>query len=120
MGGMPTVATLEEVTDLARRHSRLFVRWSGGPDADAARLGSDDLTGIRLPGLSANPLAAEPWWGERPLRSWIARRLNDYSHLKHDKGRAYSRGCWKAACECTVPTSSRSSPATARSHRGSK
>ena len=27
-----------------------------------------------------NPLAVEPWWGDRPLRLWIARRLYDYSH----------------------------------------
>jgi hypothetical protein len=32
---MPTVATLEEVTELARRRPRLFVRWSRGPGADA-------------------------------------------------------------------------------------
>ena len=44
------------------------------------------LTGVRLPGLSANPLAVEPWWDDRPLRLWIARRLYDYSHLKHEKG----------------------------------
>jgi len=86
MTGMPTVATLEEVTGLARRHPRLFVRWSRGPGADAARSSSDDLTGVPLPGLSANPLAVEPWWGDRPLGLWIARRLYDYSHLEHEKG----------------------------------
>ena len=83
---MPTVATLEEMTKLAREHSRLFVRWSRGPGADAAGPSCDDLTGVALPGLSANPLAVEPWWGDRPLRLWIARRLYDYSHLKHEKG----------------------------------
>jgi hypothetical protein len=46
----------------------------------------DDLTGVSLPGLSANPLAVEPWWDDRPLRLWVARRLYDYSHLKHEKG----------------------------------
>ena len=25
-------------------------------------------------------------WGDRPLRLWIARRLHDCSHLKHEKG----------------------------------
>ena len=86
MGGMPTVETLDELTELARRHPRLFVRWSRGPRADAAGGSSDDLTGVPLTGLSANPLAVEPWWGGRPLRLWIARRLYDYSHLKHEKG----------------------------------
>jgi hypothetical protein len=28
----------------------------------------------------------EPWWGDRSPRHWTARRLHDYSHLKHDKG----------------------------------
>lgn len=86
MTEMPAVETLDELTELARRHPALFVRWSRGPAADAAGTSSDDLTGERLPGLSANPLAVEPWWGDRPLRLWIARRLVDYSHLKHEKG----------------------------------
>ena len=85
MAEMPTMATLEELTELAWRHPRLFVRWSRGPDADAAGPSRDELTGARLPGLSASPLTVEPWWGDRPLRLWIARRLHDYSHLQHDK-----------------------------------
>lgn len=72
---MPVVQTLGELTELARRHPRMFVRWSRGPVADAAGRSSDDPTGEPLPGLSANPLAVEPWWGGRPLRLWIARRL---------------------------------------------
>lgn len=86
MAGMPTMATLDEVTKVAAGHPRLFVRWSRGPDADAAGRSSDDLTGVPLPGLSATPLAVEPWWDGRPLRLWIARRLYDYSHLEHEKG----------------------------------
>lgn len=86
MAGMPVVKTLDDLTELTRRHPQLFVRWSRGPDADAAGTSSDDLTGVRLTGLSANPLAVEQWWGDRPLRLWIARRLYDYSHLKHEKG----------------------------------
>ena len=86
MAEMPTVETLDELTELARRHPGMFVRWSRGPGADAAGKSLDDLTGEPLPGLSANPLGVEPWWGDRPLRLWIARRLFDYSHLKHEKG----------------------------------
>jgi Family of unknown function (DUF6098) len=86
MADMPTVKTLDELAELAQGCARLFVRWSRGPDADATGHSADDLTGEPLPGLSANPLAVEPWWGDRPLRLWIARRLFDYSHLKHDKG----------------------------------
>jgi hypothetical protein len=86
MPEMPTVDKLDELTELAQRCLRLFVRWSRGPSADVMGASCDDLTGIPLPGLSANPLAVEPWWGDRPLRLWIARRLYDYSHLKGEKG----------------------------------
>jgi hypothetical protein len=86
MAEMPTVETLDELTELARKYPGMFVRWSRGPAADATGKSLDDLTGEPLPGLSANPLAVEPWWGDRPLRLWIARRLFDYSHLKHEKG----------------------------------
>lgn len=85
-GEMPAVKTLDELTELAEEHPGMFVRWSRGPAADTAGQSLDDLTGEPLPGLSANPLAVEPWWDGRPLRLWIARRLFDYSHLKHEKG----------------------------------
>src|SRR5690242_12582452 len=85
-GGMPTVTTLGKLAELVRQHPRLFVRWSQGPDADARGPSTDELTGVPLPGLPASPLAVEPWWGDRPLRLWVARRLYDYSHLEHEKG----------------------------------
>jgi hypothetical protein len=85
MPEMPTVEALDELTELAQRCPGLFVRWSRGPSADVMGASCDDLTGVPLPGLSANPLAVEPWWSDRPLRLWIARRLYDYSHLKHEK-----------------------------------
>ena len=46
----------------------------------------DELTGVELPGLSANPLKVEPWWGDRPLDLWMARRLYDYRHLRRKRG----------------------------------
>ncbi|MER6491608.1 DUF6098 family protein [Streptomyces griseorubiginosus] len=85
--GLPVVRTLAELADLAGRCERLYVRWSRGPAVDLARSSStDDLTGLALPGLSANPLDMEEWWQGRPARLWVARRLYDYSHLPHDKG----------------------------------
>jgi hypothetical protein len=86
MTELRTIGTLEELAGLVDRCGSLFVRWSRGPEADAAGMSRDDLTGTRMPGLSANPLAVEEWWGRRSLRLWVARRLHDYSHLKHDKG----------------------------------
>jgi hypothetical protein len=83
---LSTIGTLDELSALVDQHESLFVRWSRGPEADVTGMSRDDLTGTRMPGLSANPLGVEEWWGQRSLRLWVARRLHDYSHLRHDKG----------------------------------
>ncbi|MEU3778216.1 DUF6098 family protein [Streptomyces sp. NPDC032472] len=81
-GAMPTVGSLDELVGLLASGRGLYVRRPVGPDADLPGLSSrDELTGAQLPGLSAGPLDAEPWWGDRPLRRWAARRLHDYAHL---------------------------------------
>jgi hypothetical protein len=72
----------------------LYVRWSLGPEVDLADGGAggcgqtsrDALTGIPLPGLSANPLRVERWWGDRSIRLWVARRLYDYRHMRDLRG----------------------------------
>jgi hypothetical protein len=58
-----------------------------------------DLAGVPLPGLSANPLRVEPWWGDRSLRLWLARRLYDYRHLRDLRGPGV-RPWVLAATEC--------------------
>ncbi|MFF5970675.1 DUF6098 family protein [Streptomyces sp. NPDC012769] len=79
---MATIGSLEELTELMAARRGLYVRWSLGPDVDLAGTRSrDGLTGVELPGLSANALDVEEWWGDRSLRTWAARRLYDYSHL---------------------------------------
>ncbi|MFF8831532.1 DUF6098 family protein [Streptomyces sp. NPDC015131] len=84
--GLPTVRSLEELGQLVVRRGRLYVRWSCGPDRDLGATRSvDELTGIPMPGLSANPLRVEEWWGDRSLRLWVARRLFDYCHLRADR-----------------------------------
>lgn len=84
---LPVVHTLDELTDLVDRHERIYVRWSRGPGTDlGAASSTDELTGVAMPGLSANPLDVEKWWEGRPLRLWVARRLYDYAHLPHEKG----------------------------------
>jgi hypothetical protein len=90
---MPTIEDLDEFStllDRSRGRDDLYVRWSQGPAADLAEDESgqssrDALTGIRLPGLSANPLRVEPWWDDRSIRLWVARRLYDYRHLGDDR-----------------------------------
>ena len=85
---LPVVKTLGELGALVGRDSDLYVRWSRGPSADLGNAKSrDELTGVPMPGLSANPLGVEPWWGNRPVELWVARRLHDYSHLPREKGK---------------------------------
>jgi hypothetical protein len=65
----------------------LFVRWSRDAEHDVSDTRSkDELTGVDLPGLSANSLRVEPWWGDRSVRAWVARRLYDYRHLAELRG----------------------------------
>lgn len=83
---LPTVTSLDELTRLVSSRRNLYVRWSLGPESDLPRASSkDDLSGLRLPGLSASPLDVEDWWGERPAQIWVARRLYDYCHLPQVK-----------------------------------
>ncbi|MFF8908432.1 DUF6098 family protein [Streptomyces olivaceoviridis] len=84
---LPVMSTLAEVARLVHRHQGLYVRWSKGPGTDLDDASStDELTGVPMPGLSANPLDVENWWEDRSVELWVARRLYDYAHLPHDKG----------------------------------
>lgn len=82
-----TLSDLEAIVAARQRGENLYVRWSRGPERDLTRNGPegessrDTLTGVPMSGLSANPLQVEDWWGDRPLRLWVARRLYDYRHL---------------------------------------
>lgn len=92
---MRTVQNLDELAALVEKADsgeQLYVRWSKGPREDLAgrseneQSSRDGLTGITLPGLSANSLRVEPWWGDRPVRLWVARRLYDYRHVRKQRG----------------------------------
>jgi hypothetical protein len=89
---IPRLAYLADVVERGVHDGALFVRWSHGPEEDLVgrrpetQTSRDALTGVMLPGLSANALAVEPWWGERSLRLWVARRLYDYQHLRDLRG----------------------------------
>lgn len=86
----PCVSSLDDLTALAEGWdgpNPLYVRWSRHIERDIdTQLSRDELTGLELPGLSANGLGVEPWWDGRPLRVWIARRLYDYRHLPRLRG----------------------------------
>ena len=77
---LPRVGTLTELADLVREEPGLCVRYSAGPEHDARQRSVDTESGLELPGLSVNPLAAEDWW-TRPLEDWLARQLCQYKHL---------------------------------------
>lgn len=65
----------------------LYVRWTRNLERDLANeVSRDELTGMELPGLSANGLHVEPWWGDRSMRAWLARKLYDYRHLPRRRG----------------------------------
>jgi hypothetical protein len=83
---MDTVRSLDELARLVDGSGRRYVRWSRGPDADRDGTSRDELTGVELPGLCANPLRVEQWWADRPLDVWVARRLYDYRHLRDIRG----------------------------------
>ncbi|MFF8999971.1 DUF6098 family protein [Streptomyces achromogenes] len=84
---LPVVTTLADAARLVRCHQGLYVRWSKGPGTDLHKASStDELTGVSMPGLSANPLDVEEWWDGRSVELWVARRLYDYAHLPHEKG----------------------------------
>ncbi|MFI5685091.1 DUF6098 family protein [Streptomyces sp. NPDC051636] len=84
---LPVVHRITELTDLVERHRGLYVRWSRGPEVDlTATSSTDELTGVEMPGLSANPLDLEDWWEDRSVELWVARRLYDYAHLPREKG----------------------------------
>lgn len=81
---LPTITDLGELVGLLG--DDVYVRWSKGPEADAASTSRDSLTGVELPGLSASPLRVEPWWEDHSRRLWVARRLFDYRHLRDLRG----------------------------------
>jgi len=78
--GMTRVERLDELVELVHAAGPAYVRFSAGPEADAAGTSRDGESGAELPGLSVNRLQPEPWW-DRPARVWIARQLVQYAHL---------------------------------------
>lgn len=80
-GAMVRVVSLRQLRELIELLGEpAYVRFSGGPEADAAGTSVDKESGCALPGLSVNPLVPEPWW-DRPVEHWLARQLCQYAHL---------------------------------------
>jgi hypothetical protein len=84
------VGSLDELVELVDGWDSdrpLYVRWTRSLERDLDNeVSRDELTGIELPGLSANGLGVEPWWGGRSTRAWLGRKLYDYQHLPRRRG----------------------------------
>lgn len=80
MSELLRLSELSQLVALVRSELGLHVRYSEGPEHDAAQRSIDTESGLELPGLSVNPLDAEPWW-VRPIEDWLARQLCQYRHL---------------------------------------
>jgi hypothetical protein len=78
--GGRAVRRLEDLEHLLG-DTRLYVRYSEGPEHDADGASVDTESGLELPGLSVNPLDPEEWW-TRPTADWLARQLCQYKHLR--------------------------------------
>jgi len=71
-----SITTLAELVALTASTHGIFLRYSAGPDRDAADCRSVDReSGIDMPGLVVTPLSPEPWW-PGTAEGWIARRLH--------------------------------------------
>lgn len=88
MAGMPTLHRLEELIDLLEHDTRVYLRYSPGPEADAAHSSKDHESGLLMPGLSANPLWPPRWW-TRPAEDWVARRVCQYLRELHEGARPW-------------------------------
>ncbi|WP_228714217.1 DUF6098 family protein [Prauserella endophytica] len=74
---MFTVHTLRELSELVGLGMAPYLRYSPGPESDASHPSTDHESGLLMPGVSVNPLAAPEWWS-LPLEDWLARRVCQY------------------------------------------
>ena len=56
------IANFSAVVELARLRGPLYVRYSAGPERDAATPSHDVKADIALPGIAVASLTPEPWW----------------------------------------------------------
>jgi len=83
-----TVHRLTEIAELIETGTPLYVRYSPGPEADAAHPSTDHESGLLMPGVSANSLEPPRWW-TRPVTDWLARRICQYLREVHEGARPW-------------------------------
>jgi hypothetical protein len=72
-----TLERVDELVELLNLGIPLYLRYSSGPEADAAHPSVDHESGLPMPGHSANPLQPPGWW-TRPAADWLSRRVCQY------------------------------------------
>lgn len=83
---LPTIHSLDELASFVEEHPDACIRYSKGPGDDAGEESIDYESGLKLPGLSVNPLRPESWW-TRDRRDWLARQICHYASLGDEPGR---------------------------------
>ncbi len=86
---MRVIDDLGELTELVTAEPVLYLRYSSGPEADAAHPSQDYEAGVDLPGLPVTPLRPEAWW-TRPPHEWVARRVCKYLNLAQGPGERFA------------------------------
>jgi hypothetical protein len=81
---MHTLTRLDELVDLLDLGIPVYLRYSPGPEADAAHPSVDHESGLPMPGHSANPIRPPGWW-TLPIVDWLARAVCQYQR-KLDEG----------------------------------
>jgi hypothetical protein len=86
------IASVDALVSLVTSSPRpVYVRFSAGPERDGSDCSVDHESGLRLPGLSVNPLHPPSWWRDRTLTEWVCRQITTYRHLEERDG---DRRCW--------------------------
>jgi len=88
-GSLALCRSIHDIAQLENALGPLFVRHSEGPKHDAREQSVDGESGLKMPGLSVNPLTPESWW-TRPLEHWIARQLVQYRQLQRVGGKKFA------------------------------
>jgi hypothetical protein len=75
------ISAPDGLEDLLGEDPDLYVRYSEGYEKGRDGGSVDTESGLKLPGLSVNPLRPGPWW-TRPVSDWLARQLCQYRQLQ--------------------------------------
>lgn len=85
---MFTVYSLRQLDELTSLGMTPYLRYSPGPEADAAHPSTDHESGLLMPGIAVNPLASPGWWS-LPQEDWLARRICQYLREEREGARPW-------------------------------